>query len=80
MSERRPLLNLPLSGNHKRLYRQWCKECWAWKTEIELHSWIASSSDLSPIKNALSMLSQRRFRDTPPATTTDKLVQYVEAA
>ncbi|GFX77708.1 hypothetical protein TNCV_1106251 [Trichonephila clavipes] len=33
MSRRRPLLRLPLAGNHKRLHRQWCDERWAWATE-----------------------------------------------
>ncbi|GFV16683.1 transposable element Tcb1 transposase [Trichonephila clavipes] len=33
MSTRRPLLRLPLTGNHRRLRRQWCDERWAWRTE-----------------------------------------------
>ncbi|GFW49849.1 transposable element Tcb1 transposase [Trichonephila clavipes] len=30
MSVRRPLLRLPLTGNHRRLRRQWCDERQTW--------------------------------------------------
>lgn len=33
MSARRPLLRLPLTGNHRRLRRQWCDERRTWTTE-----------------------------------------------
>ncbi|GFX21931.1 transposable element Tcb1 transposase [Trichonephila clavipes] len=33
MSERRPLLRLPLTGNHRRLCRQWYDERQTWTTE-----------------------------------------------
>ncbi|GFV52229.1 transposable element Tcb1 transposase [Trichonephila clavipes] len=33
MSARRPLLCSPLSGNHRRLHRQWCDERGTWTTE-----------------------------------------------
>ncbi|GFV85221.1 transposable element Tcb1 transposase [Trichonephila clavipes] len=33
MSARRPLLHLPLTGNHRRLLRKWCDERLTWTTE-----------------------------------------------
>ncbi|GFW86976.1 transposable element Tcb1 transposase [Trichonephila clavipes] len=33
MSARRPLFRLSLTGNHRRLRRQWCDERWAWTAE-----------------------------------------------
>ncbi|GFX08118.1 transposable element Tcb1 transposase [Trichonephila clavipes] len=33
MSARRLLFRLPLTGNHRRLRRQWCDERWTWITE-----------------------------------------------
>ncbi|GFU72379.1 transposable element Tcb1 transposase [Trichonephila clavipes] len=33
MSARRLLLRLPMTENHRRLYRQWCNERWGWTTE-----------------------------------------------
>ncbi|GFS71852.1 hypothetical protein TNCV_3715231 [Trichonephila clavipes] len=27
------LLRLPLTGNHRHLYHQWCDESWTWTTE-----------------------------------------------
>ncbi|GFY22481.1 transposable element Tcb1 transposase [Trichonephila clavipes] len=33
MSAKRPLLGLPLNGNHRRLRRQWCDEWRIWTTE-----------------------------------------------
>ncbi|GFV24484.1 transposable element Tcb1 transposase [Trichonephila clavipes] len=32
MSTRRPLLRLPLNGNHRRLRHCWCDERWTWTT------------------------------------------------
>ncbi|GFW40075.1 transposable element Tcb1 transposase [Trichonephila clavipes] len=36
ISARRPLLRLPLPGNHRRLRRQWCDERRIWTTERNL--------------------------------------------
>ncbi|GFW62920.1 transposable element Tcb1 transposase [Trichonephila clavipes] len=36
MSARRPLLHLPLTGNHRRLHRQWCNERLTWTTEWDI--------------------------------------------
>ncbi|GFT56012.1 transposable element Tcb1 transposase [Trichonephila clavipes] len=33
MLTRRPLLRLPLTGNYRRLHRQWCNQQWTWTME-----------------------------------------------
>ncbi|GFV89418.1 transposable element Tcb1 transposase [Trichonephila clavipes] len=48
--------------------------------QIELLPWPARSPDLSPIENMWSMVAQRLTQITPPAPTSDKLWQRVEAA
>ncbi|GFX88405.1 transposable element Tcb1 transposase [Trichonephila clavipes] len=48
--------------------------------QIELLSWPAHPSDLSPIKNMWSMVAQRLTQITPPVATLDQLWQRVEAA
>ncbi|GFW06625.1 transposable element Tcb1 transposase [Trichonephila clavipes] len=48
--------------------------------QIDLLPWPARSSDLSPIENMWSMVSQRLTQITPPTATPDQLWQRVEAA
>ncbi|GFV01086.1 transposable element Tcb1 transposase [Trichonephila clavipes] len=48
--------------------------------QIELLSWPACSSDLSPIENMWSMVAERLTQITPPAATPDQFWQRLEAA
>ncbi|GFX34712.1 transposable element Tcb1 transposase [Trichonephila clavipes] len=48
--------------------------------QIELLSWPACSSDLSPVENMWTMVAQRLAQITPPAATPDQLWQRVETA
>ncbi|GFV90432.1 uncharacterized protein TNCV_50071 [Trichonephila clavipes] len=48
--------------------------------QIELLPCPTCSSNMSPIENVLSLLAQRLVWEAPPASTPDKLWQYVEAS
>ncbi|GFV62251.1 transposable element Tcb1 transposase [Trichonephila clavipes] len=48
--------------------------------QIELLSWPARSSDLSPIENMWSLVAQRLTQITSPAATPDQYWQRVEAS
>ncbi|GFS92997.1 transposable element Tcb1 transposase [Trichonephila clavipes] len=48
--------------------------------QIELIPWPASSPDLLPIENMLSIVAQLLTQITPPAAPPDQLWQHVEAA
>ncbi|GFX08326.1 transposable element Tcb1 transposase [Trichonephila clavipes] len=88
MSARRQLLLSPLTGNYRRLRRQWCDEWRIWTTEwnvivfndksrffLQHHvDGTDCSPNLSPIEN-MSMLTQRLVQHS---AIPDQLWQYEE--
>ncbi|GFY21977.1 transposable element Tcb1 transposase [Trichonephila clavipes] len=47
--------------------------------QIGLFPWPACSPDLSPIENMGSILAKRHAWGTPPASTPDQFLQFLEA-
>ncbi|GFX79348.1 transposable element Tcb1 transposase [Trichonephila clavipes] len=47
MSTRRPLLRLPVTGNHRCLRRQWGDERWTWTTEWNNILCLLTNSDFA---------------------------------